>query len=49
MIGDFDHIEPSLRPLAVPLTQVRPDPANARAHPERNLAAVLASLNRGTG
>src|SRR5690349_19998672 len=30
----------------VPLSSLRPDPANARAHPELNLAAISASLAR---
>lgn len=38
------HIAESLRPLAVPLADLKPDPANARLHPDRNLAAIEASL-----
>ena len=44
MNQEFDHIEPSLWPLVVPIEQVKLDPANARAHPERNLEIVKASL-----
>ena len=39
-----DHIESSLRSLAVPLCDVFPDPANLRLHPERNLTAIVNSL-----
>ena len=39
-----DHIEASLRSLAVPLGDVFPDPANLRKHPERNLTAIVNSL-----
>jgi len=38
------HITPQLRPLAVPVADLNPDPANARLHPERNLASIEASL-----
>ena len=41
---DFSHIAEPLRGLAVPIASLVPDPANARRHPERNLAAVRASL-----
>ena len=44
MSQGLDHIETSLRPLAVPIDQVQGDPANARTHPERNLAIIKASL-----
>jgi DNA modification methylase len=37
-------IHESLRHLAVPIDSVHPDPANARTHDERNLAAIQASL-----
>lgn len=43
---DLAHIAEGLRPLAVPVGAVRQDPANARRHPERNLAAIKASLAR---
>lgn len=39
-------IAPSLRDLVVPIDSLRPDPANARAHPRRNLEAVAESLRR---
>jgi ParB-like chromosome segregation protein Spo0J len=38
------NITESLRALAVPLDSLTPDPRNARRHPERNLAAIEASL-----
>jgi ParB-like chromosome segregation protein Spo0J len=38
------YIAESLRPLAVPVASLNPDPANARRHPDRNLAAIEASL-----
>lgn len=41
---DLSHIADGLRPLAVALDRLTPDPANARRHPERNLGAVEASL-----
>ena len=44
MNQDLDHIEASLRPLAVSIDEVKPDPVNARAHPQRNLEIVKASL-----
>jgi hypothetical protein len=43
---DLSQIADPLRPLAVPLDQLRPDPSNARRHPERNLEAVKESLRR---
>ena len=45
MNQNLEHIEASLRPLAVPIDQVKPDPANARTHPQRNLEIVKASLD----
>ena len=41
---DLSHIAEQLRPLAVPITDLTVDPANARRHPERNLSAIEASL-----
>lgn len=41
---DVSYIADSLRPLAVPVSDLMSDPANARRHPERNLSAVVASL-----
>lgn len=38
------HIAQPLRPLAVPVADLTPDPANARLHPDRNLDAIEASL-----
>lgn len=35
-----------MKPTALPLDQLREDPLNARVHPERNLAAIEASLRR---
>lgn len=41
---DLSHIAPDLRALAIPLTDLIPDPANARQHNEKNLTALAASL-----
>lgn len=41
-----DHIAADLRPLAVPVANLVLDPRNARLHPERNLAAIKASLSK---
>jgi hypothetical protein len=41
---DLSHIAEPLRPLAVPLHTLTPDPANARKHPDRNLDAIKGSL-----
>jgi DNA modification methylase len=38
------RLNPALEPLAVPLNRLREDPANARKHGDRNLAAITASL-----
>lgn len=38
------QISPSLSSLACPLSGLRPDPDNARLHPDRNLDAIKASL-----
>jgi DNA modification methylase len=43
---DLAYIAEGLRPLAVPIERVHPDPLNARRHPEENLRAVRASLRR---
>ncbi len=40
----MNQILESLRPLAVPIADLHPDPANARSHDERNLGAIQASL-----
>ncbi len=37
---------PGLEPLLRPISELRQDPANARAHDERNLAAIRDSLSR---
>ena len=36
----------ALRGLLVPIADLHPDPANARRHPERNIEAIVASLDR---
>jgi hypothetical protein len=41
---DLGHIAESLRPLAVPITGLVADPANARRHPQRNLDGIAGSL-----
>ncbi len=45
-VGELDYIAEDLRPLAVPLSELRFDKRNARAHNEKNLAAIKASLAR---
>jgi len=40
----LDHLSPPLRNLATPLSEIRPDQANARRHGQKNLAAIQASL-----
>jgi ParB-like chromosome segregation protein Spo0J len=40
------HIAKPLRSLAVPIATLQPDTSNARRHPTKNRAAVLASLQR---
>lgn len=40
----FDYIEEDLWPLARPIDTLKPDPANVRAHGERNKAEIRASL-----
>ena len=42
----YDWIAEQLRPLAVEVGALTPDPANARLHGARNLAALQASLRR---
>ena len=42
----MDYIAEELRPLAVPVTELHPDPKNARGHDERSLAVVKNSLER---
>ena len=41
---DLDHIEASIRSLAVPIENVSEDPANARTHTDRNIETIKASL-----
>ena len=41
---DLPYIASALRPLAVPIEDLVPDPANARTHPAENLGAIRASL-----
>jgi ParB-like chromosome segregation protein Spo0J len=40
------YIHKSLWPLVVPIDSLKPDPANARKHGDRNLESIVASLNR---
>jgi site-specific DNA-methyltransferase (adenine-specific) len=42
----LDHIAQPLRHLAVPVSSLNLDPANARKHDEKNLAAIKGSLAR---
>jgi ParB-like chromosome segregation protein Spo0J len=41
---NLDHISEQLRPFAVAVDLLTPDPANARKHGERNLETIRASL-----
>jgi hypothetical protein len=43
-IPDAPYIAEQLRPLAVPLEELVPDPKNARKHNDSNLKAIVASL-----
>ncbi len=43
---DLSHIAQGLRSLAVPIATLRADPDNARLHDDRNLASIVASLQR---
>jgi Predicted transcriptional regulators len=40
------RVADGLEPFLVDLAGLRPDPANPRRHPERNLEAIVASLER---
>ncbi len=40
----FHHIAEQLQPLAVRVSDLTPDPANARRHPTRNMEAIKSSL-----
>lgn len=42
----LEHIEESLRHLATPIEDLKPDLRNARLHDERNLEAIADSLRR---
>lgn len=42
----LSHITPDLRPLAVPLDGLQPDPANARTHGTEDLSALSGSLRQ---
>lgn len=42
----LSHITPDLRPLAVPIDGLEPDPANARTHGTDDLAALSGSLRQ---
>jgi DNA modification methylase len=44
VVPDLSHIAEPLRPLAVPVTDLRLDPDNARTHSEQNLNAIRGSL-----
>ncbi|MFG0247644.1 MAG: ParB/RepB/Spo0J family partition protein [Phycisphaeraceae bacterium JB051] len=44
MANHLQHIEPTLRPLAVPIEQIHNDQDNVRKHPEQNLDAIKKSL-----
>lgn len=43
-MDNLEHIAESLRPLAVPITDLVPDQANARKHNDKNLTALRHSL-----
>lgn len=40
----LSYIAPGLRSLAVPIAELNPDPANARRHDDKNIAAIRGSL-----
>ncbi|HUT10166.1 MAG TPA: ParB N-terminal domain-containing protein [Phycisphaerae bacterium] len=44
--AEVAHITADLRPLAVALDTLEPDPANARTHDEANVASIAASLRQ---
>ncbi len=44
--AELSPIADDLRPLAVPIEDLVPDPANARTHGDGNLQAIAASLSR---
>jgi hypothetical protein len=43
--GKINSIAPSLKGLVMPIKGLKPDPDNARLHPERNMEAIKASLS----
>ena len=43
---DLSHIEPSLRPLAVPIDGLAPNPRQVNTHDERSISAIAGSLRR---
>jgi len=45
-VSEHDYIHESLRSLALPISELTPDPKNARLHNDKNIAAVKASLDR---
>jgi len=45
MSACLDHIEASLRVLAVPIDQITSDPSNARTHSPGNIETIKASLS----
>ncbi len=45
-MSEHEYIHESLRSLALPISELTPDPKNARLHNEKNIAAVKASLDR---
>lgn len=44
--SSLSHIAPDLRALAVPISDVTPDPENLRTHDQRNLDTIAESLQR---
>ena len=44
--ADLNHIVEGLRPLAVPMAALNPDPNNAMTHGEKNLSTIMNSLRR---
>lgn len=43
---DLSYINEQLRPLAVPIETLNPDPANERIHDEKNMEAIKGSIKR---
>lgn len=44
MSNSLQHIEPTLRSLAIPIDQIHTDENNVRKHPDENLNAITRSL-----